>query len=140
MSNIMFHAPGIRPSLNYYCTTPHSFPEGITVHVAPEDATRFLEAFKPVFDLVVAEPECLFFEVYRSAEEPGRISWVENWAADSQWLMDVQTKKEYYKDYFAATEPMFVKPREVKLLERMGPDYFMVKEKPFPEERKMLKS
>jgi len=27
---------------------------------------------------------------------------------------------EYYNDYIAATEPMFVKPREIKLLRRAG--------------------
>lgn len=38
-----------------------------------------------------------------------------------------QIPKEYYKAYFAATEPMFVKPREFKLLNRMGPEYFVAK-------------
>lgn len=51
----------------------------VTVHIAPENVDKFLVAFKAIFDLVAAEPECLFFEVYRSVEEPGKISWVENW-------------------------------------------------------------
>lgn len=53
----------------------------VTVHIAPENAERFLAAFKTVFDVVAAEPECTFFEVYRSPEEPGKFSWVENWYA-----------------------------------------------------------
>jgi hypothetical protein len=33
--------------------------------------------------------------------------------------------KEYYKPYFAVTEPMFVKPREFKILKRVGPPYIV---------------
>jgi hypothetical protein len=51
----------------------------VTVYIAPENVDSFLAAFKPVFDKVVAEPECLFFEMYLSPQEPGKISWVENW-------------------------------------------------------------
>jgi quinol monooxygenase YgiN len=52
----------------------------VTVYIDPENIDRFLAAFKPVFNKVVAEPECLFFEMYRSPQEPGKISWVENWS------------------------------------------------------------
>lgn len=51
----------------------------VTVYIAPENVDRFLAAFKPVFNKVVAEPECLFFEMYQSPQEPGKLSWVENW-------------------------------------------------------------
>lgn len=34
-----------------------------------------------------------------------------------------QITKEYYKEYMAATEPMFVQPREVKILKRLAPFY-----------------
>lgn len=54
----------------------------VTVFIAPKDVPRFWEAFRPVYDRVIAEPECTFFEVYhRSAEEEGvvSLSWVENW-------------------------------------------------------------
>ncbi|KAI0472749.1 hypothetical protein GGR56DRAFT_676815 [Xylariaceae sp. FL0804] len=107
----------------------------VTVHVAPADVERFLDAFKAVFDLVVDEPECLFFEVYRSPDEPGRISWVENWSKSTQWFLENQMTKGYYAAYLAATEPMFVKPREFRILDRAGPDFFMVKDKPFPPEQ-----
>jgi hypothetical protein len=36
--------------------------------------------------------------------------------------------KEYYKEYFAATDPMFLKPREFKILNRVGAPYFMAKD------------
>lgn len=32
----------------------------------------------------------------------------------------MQLKKEYYKPYLAATEPMFVAPRVVEVFERVG--------------------
>lgn len=58
-------------------------PQGIslhvTVHIAPENTDRFLAAFKAIFDVVSAEPECTFFEIYRCPEEPGKFTWVENW-------------------------------------------------------------
>lgn len=36
--------------------------------------------------------------------------------------------KEYYKGYLAETEAMFVKPREFKILKRVGAPYYMVKD------------
>ncbi|KAI0105196.1 hypothetical protein F4776DRAFT_668723 [Hypoxylon sp. NC0597] len=99
----------------------------VTVHIAPENVERFLVAFKAVFDVVAAEPECLFFEVYKSVEEPGKISWVENWSKDVQWLMEHQLTKPYYKEYFDLTEPMFLKPREARVLEPVGPGFSMIK-------------
>ncbi|CAJ2502581.1 Uu.00g099750.m01.CDS01 [Anthostomella pinea] len=105
----------------------------VTVYVAPANVDRFKVAFKPVFDRVAAEPECLFFELYTDAAEPGKLSWVENWSKSTQWFAEYQMTKDYYKDYLAVTEPMFVKPREYHILERAGPDFFMVKTDPFPQ-------
>ncbi|KAI0552015.1 hypothetical protein F4679DRAFT_116698 [Xylaria curta] len=105
----------------------------VTVYIAPENIDRFLAAFKPVFDKVIAEPECLFFEMYQSPQEPGKISWVENWSKSPEWFLENQVTKDYYKEYFAITEAMFTKPREFQFLDRVGPDYFMVKEKPFAQ-------
>ncbi|KAI0196966.1 hypothetical protein F4808DRAFT_297201 [Astrocystis sublimbata] len=105
----------------------------VTVYVAPEDVDRFLAAFKPVFNKVVAEPECLFFEMYRSPQEPGKLSWIENWAKSPEWFLEYQVTKDYYKEYFAVTEAMFTKPREFQIMDRVGPDYFMVKDKPFAQ-------
>jgi quinol monooxygenase YgiN len=34
---------------------------------------------KPVYEAVIAEPECRFFELYQSPEDPGTPSWVEDW-------------------------------------------------------------
>jgi quinol monooxygenase YgiN len=51
----------------------------VTVHIDPANVPRFFELFKPVYEAVIAEPECRFFEVYQSPTEPGTVRWVENW-------------------------------------------------------------
>jgi hypothetical protein len=40
----------------------------------------------------------------------------------------VQLRKEYYAPYIAVTEPMFVKPRVIKVVKRVGAPYTTVKE------------
>ncbi|KAH7324978.1 hypothetical protein B0I35DRAFT_449760 [Stachybotrys elegans] len=94
--------------------------EGISLHVSvtisPENVTRFFEFFKPVYEAVIAEPECSFFEVYQSPEDPGALHWVENWSQSVEWLIKVQLTKPYYQEYLEATEPMFIKPREFKVV------------------------
>ncbi|KAI1662755.1 hypothetical protein F4813DRAFT_394897 [Daldinia decipiens] len=64
----------------------------VTVYIAPENVGRFLVAFKTIFDVVAAEPECLFFEVFKSVEEPGKLSWIENWSKDIQWFLQVSLR------------------------------------------------
>ncbi|KAJ4190500.1 hypothetical protein NW767_011327 [Fusarium falciforme] len=107
----------------------HGISLHVTVYVDPENVPKFLEHFKPVYDKVVAEPECTFFEVYQSSEDPGTLHWVENWNQTTDWLLNVQIRKDYYKEYFAATEPMFVKPREFKVYNRLGSPYYTAKER-----------
>jgi len=51
----------------------------VTIQIKPEDVNKFLDEFKTVFELVTAERQCVFFEVYQSPETPGTISWVEHW-------------------------------------------------------------
>ncbi|KAI1169681.1 hypothetical protein F4777DRAFT_596405 [Nemania sp. FL0916] len=109
-----------------------SFAYGMSLHVtvviAPENVDRFFQAFKPVFDKVTAEPECLFFEVYQDPQSPGIISWVEDWSKSPDWFLKEQITKEYYKEYLAVTEPMFLKPREGQFWELLGPEYHYSKE------------
>jgi len=60
---------------------------GLSVHIslfiAPENVPKFFEAFKPVFEKTVAEPECLFIEAYQASDDPGHIRLVENWHVSS---------------------------------------------------------
>ncbi|KAL5337369.1 hypothetical protein BJX70DRAFT_245006 [Aspergillus crustosus] len=98
----------------------------VNISIAPENLPRFFEALKPAFEKVTAEPECTFFEIYQDPQNPGELSWVENWSASVEWLVEVQLKREYYKPYLEITEPMFLRPREFKLLSRVAP-YSIVK-------------
>lgn len=51
----------------------------VNIYIDPSNVDKFFELFKPIYEKVIAEPECRFFEVYQSPDEPGAISWVENW-------------------------------------------------------------
>ena len=51
----------------------------VTIKIAPENLPIFFEAFEPIFEKVVAEPECVSFMVYQSPDDPGTLTWVEDW-------------------------------------------------------------
>ncbi|KAI4253867.1 MAG: hypothetical protein L6R42_007413 [Xanthoria sp. 1 TBL-2021] len=95
----------------------------VSIHIHPSNRAAFLEHFKPCFEAVRAEKECTFFEVFSDPEDEGHLCWVENWSRGRDWFMTVQITKDYYKPYLAATEPMFVKPREIKFYDRMEGDW-----------------
>jgi hypothetical protein len=59
----------------------------VTIFVAPENVDKLLAAFKPVFELVSAEEECIFFEMYQDPASPGTLSWVENWYIEPRILI-----------------------------------------------------
>ncbi|KAL8981091.1 MAG: hypothetical protein Q9205_004017 [Flavoplaca limonia] len=90
----------------------------VSIYIDPSNRTAFLEAFKPCFDAVRAEKECLFFEIYSDPDDAGHFSWA-------------QITKDYYKPYLAATEPMFIKPREVKFYDRMEESWTFAKPENF---------
>ncbi|KAH7394307.1 hypothetical protein BKA66DRAFT_438668 [Pyrenochaeta sp. MPI-SDFR-AT-0127] len=91
----------------------------VSVTVAPENAQKFLELFRSIYETVSAEPECVFFEVYQNPATPGEFKFVENWNGTQEWFREVQMQKEYYKPYVAVTEPLWIKPREIEIWERM---------------------
>lgn len=74
-------------------SSPNYVFHGISVHVsitvAPSDIDAFLLALKPVYDAVTAEPECTYFEVFHSLEEPGAFRFVENWSRSKEWFIEV---------------------------------------------------
>ncbi|TID22843.1 putative C6 finger domain-containing protein [Venturia nashicola] len=108
-----------------------SFSLHLTVYVAPENVDKLLKAMEPVFDHVSAEEGCTFFELYQDPASPGTLSWIENWSVSPEWFMANQVTKEYYKEYFAITEPLFIKPREFKILKRVGKPFLSVKDSNF---------
>ncbi|OJJ72285.1 hypothetical protein ASPBRDRAFT_109870, partial [Aspergillus brasiliensis CBS 101740] len=83
------------------------------LHLDPEDLPKFWAAFELTYKAVTAEPEITFFELYQTPDSPGAISWVDNYCI--------------YRDYFTATETLFITPREAKLLNRLGTPFTMFK-------------
>ncbi|KAK0615307.1 hypothetical protein B0T17DRAFT_541595 [Bombardia bombarda] len=95
----------------------------VKVRVAPENAPKFLEAFKVVFDEVTSNPECEDFNLYQDAAKPGEFQWVENWNAPVSWLFE-QFETPTFKNYLAITEPLFLEPREFSILQKTEVSYF----------------
>ncbi|TDZ19933.1 hypothetical protein Cob_v007038 [Colletotrichum orbiculare MAFF 240422] len=99
----------------------------VTIHLAPEDVDKFLEISRPAFERIKSEPGLTFFELYRSPEDPGALSWSEKWTESIEYILQEHVNKDYMKEYLAATEPMFTKPREVKFLNPIGPPFYYQK-------------
>lgn len=72
------------PSLPFYGVSIH-----VTVTVAPENVDQLISLLKPTYDLVAAEQECTFIEVYKNIMTPGEVTWVEGWTKDVQWIQEV---------------------------------------------------
>ena len=74
----------------------------VTITVAPSHIDAFLAAFRPCYDAVTAEPECTYFEIFHSLEEPGMFRIVENWTQSPQWFQEVW----YLYFYSVASMPL----------------------------------
>lgn len=61
----------------------------VTITIDPSDVESFIAAFRPCYEAVVAEPDCRFFEVFYSLDEPGVFRFVENWTKSKEWFMEV---------------------------------------------------
>ncbi len=61
----------------------------ITWHFAPEDVTTFYEVLRPLHENLVKERECLYFNVYEIAHQPGVLRLVEIWDCDMKWMDEV---------------------------------------------------
>lgn len=79
-------------------SSPHVRSTGFSLHVTitvdPANIAAFLAAFRPVYEAVVAEPDCTYFEVFHSIDEPGVFRFVENWSKDPQWFKEVSELRE----------------------------------------------
>ncbi|KAL8834993.1 MAG: hypothetical protein Q9170_003514 [Blastenia crenularia] len=104
-----------------------STPRGISFHVnitvAPSSADEFLRRARPTIDLIAAEPKCLFFELFQSADQPGRFKIVENWAMTQEQFMKEQMTKAYYKPYEEATKPLWIEERTAEVFELLSADW-----------------
>ena len=62
----------------------------VKVTIDPAKIDDFLSHFHKIYDLVVAEPECLYFVFGQSPSQPGVFHWTEGWAKDAEWVMNVR--------------------------------------------------
>lgn len=112
----------------------------ITITIDPSNNEAFLKALRPTFEAATKEPLNTSMEVFQDANTPGVFRIIENWNASINYMMDVrslyqpgdssacpdhsdtreqvQRNKDYYKPYFAATEPMYLKPLEATVYNR----------------------
>lgn len=123
----------------------------ITITIDPSNNEAFLEALKPTFEAATKEPLNTSMEVFQDAKTPGVFRIVENWNASIDHMMNVrslpstlqshekpklihadeqvQRNKDYYKPYFAVTEPMYLKPLEATVYKRFpGKQWKCIKE------------
>lgn len=61
----------------------------VKITVDPANTEDFLEALRPTFDAVAAEPLNTYFEVFQDARAPGVFKIVENWNANIDYMMNV---------------------------------------------------
>lgn len=67
----------------------------VTVYFKQEDVPKFFEHFRPIFEKVSAEPECVYFELFQDTEDPGKISWIENWDKSPSWFLTVNSTQPH---------------------------------------------
>uniref|UniRef100_A0A0W0G5S2 ABM domain-containing protein n=1 Tax=Moniliophthora roreri TaxID=221103 RepID=A0A0W0G5S2_MONRR len=98
----------------------HGYMLHVHYTVDPSNVDEFFKHLRAALKHVTAEEKCTFFET-TVKRDTGEIRLTEGWAADLDYLMNAQIKKDYYKPYFEAIEPLLTKPR--KLLSLAVPDH-----------------
>ncbi|KAL4884954.1 hypothetical protein BJY04DRAFT_214837 [Aspergillus karnatakaensis] len=99
----------------------------VTVYLAEKDIDTFFDALGSVFNRIASEPYCTLFEVYQSIEDKGQILMLKNWSSSRKWLTEVGMRRPYLDEYHAIVEPLFIRPKEVKILDRKGGKWSIVK-------------
>lgn len=61
----------------------------VKLFIDPSKTDEFLQALKPTYDAVTAEPANTFFELYQDANIPGVFKIVENWDLSLDDLINV---------------------------------------------------
>ena len=91
----------------------------VTITVHPKDHDEFLKALRPCWQGCIQEPECIYFDVFHSSDNPGTFRFVEVWTENREWFKTVQLNRSYYEPYLSITKPMWVKDREMVYLDRV---------------------
>ncbi|KAF2828700.1 hypothetical protein CC86DRAFT_368857 [Ophiobolus disseminans] len=98
----------------------------VKVIVDPVNTAAFLAALKRAQTVVTALPESVSWELYHKPEAPGEFRYTENWNASLEWIMAAAAENEACQEYFATTEKMLIKPREMEVWTRMDGDGWVV--------------
>ncbi|KAF8849541.1 hypothetical protein BDZ45DRAFT_663038 [Acephala macrosclerotiorum] len=99
----------------------HLSDEPLTIHITwvfpPEHIAKFFEALHPLKEKLIQEDECLFFNVFEIQGQPRVIRMVEMWDCDMDFMVDVQSKKDYYKGFFATVSRIALEPQRVEVMQ-----------------------
>jgi hypothetical protein len=91
----------------------------VKVTIDPKDTEIFLSHFKPVYDLVLADPECIYVLIGQNVQVSGVFCWSEGWTTGPQWIMTVEeTLNINYRVHDASVNAALIKSsafRKVKL-------------------------
>ncbi|KAL5342044.1 hypothetical protein BJX70DRAFT_386457 [Aspergillus crustosus] len=99
----------------------------VTVYLREDDLDTFFDALDSVFNRIASEPDCTLFQVYQSQEDKGQILMLKNWSSTREWLTEVGMRKPYLDEYHAIVEPLFIRPKEIKILDRKRGKWSIVK-------------
>ncbi|KAE8446520.1 hypothetical protein EG329_011852 [Mollisiaceae sp. DMI_Dod_QoI] len=105
----------------------------LTIHITwvfpPELVAEFFEALYPLKEKLVQEDECLYFNVFETQGKPGVVRLVEMWDCEIEWMVEVQSKKEYYREFFETAKKIALEPQKVEVLEGVEGFRFMRRER-----------
>ncbi|KAL3476591.1 hypothetical protein BJX99DRAFT_258342 [Aspergillus californicus] len=99
----------------------------VTVYLNEKDVPTFLDALENVWDQILDEDKCTLFEVYQSIEDKGQILMLKNWDASRDWVTEVAMRRPYLDEYHDITEPLFIRPKQVVIQDRLGEKWSVVK-------------
>jgi quinol monooxygenase YgiN len=71
----------------------------ITWHFPPEQVPTFYEVLRPLHERIKEEKECLYFNVYEIAQQPGVVRLVEIWDCDMKWMVEVSSLCNFKNEY-----------------------------------------
>lgn len=61
----------------------------VTIHIKEENVPKLFKEMETVYHKVIADSECVYFELFQDPENPGTISWVENWDKSTEQFTTV---------------------------------------------------
>lgn len=63
----------------------------VTFYLSSGTEGQFFAALKPVFDEIIQDEKCAYFNTFRNVQEPGVIRLTEVWNCDEEYLQKVSS-------------------------------------------------